>query len=241
MLVNDYLLCATVNGRPSEVDFNNTTSANERLSLKWAAPVTDVEVIGKFHNFICIFHNLKFIYIDGTAGGTLARLLAAGSISAGSKRSSLGRSSTPASSHSLNGSSSENGQAENLAQDMNDLMHDFDVVSRIAGMIGTMKGKYEGLTTDVTNGIMAEIQKSIRQKDEEMSWVDACCLQIAIKGKSSKDKTETFTFQTRDPNVKKEWIVGKKIQHSRVILTHSISALTDLKNYRSFDRSKWSN
>jgi hypothetical protein len=38
-----------------------------------------------------------------------------------------------------------------------------------------------------------------------MSWLDACCLHFAIKGKT---KTETYTFQTRDPNVKKEWIVG---------------------------------
>ena len=37
----------------------------------------------------------------------------------------------------------DNGQAENLAQDMSDLMHDFDVVSRIASLIGTLKGKYE--------------------------------------------------------------------------------------------------
>ncbi len=37
--------------------------------------------------------------------------------------------------------------------------------------------------------------------------LDACCLHFAIKGKA---KTETYTFQTRDPNVKKEWIVGKK-------------------------------
>ena len=39
----------------------------------------------------------------------------------------------------------DNGQAENLAQDMSDLMHDFDVVSRIASLIGTLKGKYEVL------------------------------------------------------------------------------------------------
>jgi hypothetical protein len=39
--------------------------------------------------------------------------------------------------------SQDNGQAENLAQDMSDLMHDFDVVSRIASMIGTLRGKYE--------------------------------------------------------------------------------------------------
>ena len=59
----------------------------------------------------------------GGALGTLARLTVAGSVS--SKRSSLGRSLTPA---SLQGS--QGGQAENLAQDMADLMHDFDTVSR---------------------------------------------------------------------------------------------------------------
>ena len=38
---------------------------------------------------------------------------------------------------------SSSGQAENLAQDMHDLMHDFDVVSRISGLIGSLKGQYE--------------------------------------------------------------------------------------------------
>ena len=64
----------------------------------------------------------------------------------------------------------------------------------------------QGLNTALTSQIMADIQRSIRQKDEEMSWLDACCLHFAIKGKA---KTETYTFQTRDPNVKKEWIVGE--------------------------------
>ncbi len=66
----------------------------------------------------------------------------------------------------------------------------------------------QGLTTALTTSIMSDIQRSIRQKDEEMSWLDACCLHFAIKGKT---KTETYTFQTRDPNVKKEWIVGKPL------------------------------
>ena len=66
----------------------------------------------------------------------------------------------------------------------------------------------QGLTTALTTSIMGDIQRSIRQKDEEMSWLDACCLHFAIKGKT---KTETYTFQTRDPNVKKEWIVGEPL------------------------------
>ena len=61
----------------------------------------------------------------------------------------------------------------------------------------------------MTSQILSDIQKSIRQKDEEMSWVDACCLQFAIKSSKGSRNSESCTFQTRDPNVKKEWIVGK--------------------------------
>ena len=157
LLLNDLLVCVAVNGRSSEVDPSSTTStsANERLTLKWAVPVNDVELI------------------DGAAGGTLARVLAyggnsgGGTISSGSsgfsgstnKRSSLTRTVTPnhlgLSSLTLSGSNndkdkeqqSSSGQAENLAQDMHDLMHDFDVVSRISGLIGSLKGEYEVMCT----------------------------------------------------------------------------------------------
>ena len=141
ILLNDLLVCVAVNGRSSEVDPTSTlsSSANERLTLKWAVPVQDVEVI------------------EGAAGGTLARVLAYGSgtmsgtgTGTTSKRSSLTRTVTP--NHlglsSLNlgmkeEKESSSGQAENLAQDMHDLMHDFDVVSRISGLIGSLKGEYE--------------------------------------------------------------------------------------------------
>merc|ERR1719219_2330790 len=89
ILLNDLLVCVAVNGRSSEVDpsTSTSTSANERLTLKWAVPVSDVEVI------------------DGAAGGTLARVLSYGGIGTissnsglsgtTSKRSSLTRTVTP--------------------------------------------------------------------------------------------------------------------------------------------------
>ena len=72
--------------------------------------------------------------------------------------------------------------AENLAQDMSDLMHDYEVVSRyelsqyldtgsiitllsrMNSMIGTLKCSYPSLTSDTMTEIMDNIQKSIRQK-----------------------------------------------------------------------------
>ena len=51
ILLNDLLVCVAVNGRSSEVDpsTSTSTSANERLTLKWAVPVSDVEVCNQKH------------------------------------------------------------------------------------------------------------------------------------------------------------------------------------------------
>ena len=74
---------------------------------------------------------------------------------------------------------------------------------------------FQALNTQLTAKILSDIQRAIRQKDEEMSWADASCLQFVIRGRGSKDKPESYTFQCRDPNVKKEWIVGK---HNKSLL-----------------------
>ena len=71
---------------------------------------------------------------------------------------------------------------------------------------------------------MDQIQRSIRQKDDEMSWLDKSCLQLAIR---RKDKTETLTFQVgpllwrpskkvilsqmRSPAVKQDWVVELRL------------------------------
>ena len=141
LLLNDQVVCVAVTGRPSEVEIGPSLGGQgERLALKWAAGVEEVSLV------------------EGSTAGTLARMTVAGSVSSASKRSSLGRASTPAS------GKADSGQAENLAQDMADLMHDFDVVSRVGTMVGTLKCPYPGLTTDTTATILAQIQASIRQK-----------------------------------------------------------------------------
>lgn len=42
-----------------------------------------------------------------------------------------------------------------------------------------------------------------------MAWVDSCLLQLVVKTKSGKE--ETFTFQTENPSVKKEWITELRL------------------------------
>ena len=58
--------------------------------------------------------------------------------------------------------------------------------------MGSLRCTYPGLTNDCMASIMDQIQRSIRQKDDEMSWLDKSCLHLAVR---RKDKTETLTFQ----------------------------------------------
>lgn len=92
---------------------------------------------------------------------------------------------------------------------MSNLMHDYEVMSRINDLVGSLKGTYRDVNTDVTKKILSSIQASIQKKDEEMVWVDSCCLQLIARTKNGKE--ETFTFQTEDPSVKKEWITELRL------------------------------
>ena len=62
---------------------------------------------------------------------------------------------------------------------------------------------------DSMKNLLHDIQAEIQKKDEVMSWVDSCCLQITLK---SKNKEETVTFQTDNPSVKKEWITELRLE-----------------------------
>ena len=78
LLLNDRVVCVAVAGRPSEVDFTPPGAggqSQERLSFKWSAHVSEVEVV------------------EGTVSGTLARLTSAPG-GAGVKKTSLGRANS---------------------------------------------------------------------------------------------------------------------------------------------------
>ena len=89
--------------------------------------------------------------------------------------------------------------------------------------MGSLRCTYPGLTSDCMASIMDQIQRSIRQKDDEMSWLDKSCLHLAVR---RKDKTETLTFQVgewmmdkkvtlmlqmRSPAVKQDWVVELRL------------------------------
>lgn len=131
--------------------------ASERLSLKWTYPVTDVEIQ------------------DTSASPTLTRLLTAGM----HKGASLRSNGSNVSENSVVGGLG----ADNLCTEMSNLMHDFEVMSRIHDLVSSLKGSYKDMTVENTRRILNSIQASIQRKDEEMAWVDSCCLQLVVKNK----------------------------------------------------------
>ncbi|KAI4460416.1 rho guanine nucleotide exchange factor [Holotrichia oblita] len=132
---------------------------------------------------------------DTSASPTLSRLLTVGLNKGGSLKSNASFDGTQP-------------QADSLCTEMSNLMHDYEVMSRINDLAGTLRGAYKDICPENTKKILQQIQSSIQQKDEQMAWVDSCCLQIVAK---TKGKEEVFTFQTGNPSVKKEWITELRL------------------------------
>ncbi|XP_032668072.1 rho guanine nucleotide exchange factor 10 isoform X3 [Odontomachus brunneus] len=170
LLLNDLVVCVSVTPRSTE-DF----SGNERLTLKWTYPVSDIEIQ------------------DTSTSPTLSRLLTAGLNKGGSLKSDK------------SGECGQAADADSLCVEMNDLMHDYEVMSRISDLVVQLKGKYEGMTLQTTKQILQSIQMLIQQKDEDMVWADSCCMQLVTK------QGQMYTFQTESPLVKKDWITELRL------------------------------
>ena len=65
---------------------------------------------------------------------------------------------------------------------------------------------FQFLDRGTTQSALSQIQQKLQRKDEEMAWIDACCLQLVIRNRSGKE--EKFTFQTDSPDTRKDWIIG---------------------------------
>lgn len=181
ILANDKIICVSVAPKLSQ-DFGST----EKLSLKWMYHVNDVEIV------------------DNASSATLNRYITSGLNRGGSLKSNYSGSVNEVST-----SQQLTNGAENLANEMSSLMHDYNVMSRVNDLVGQLKGEYEDINLSITKNVLNTIQMSIRKKDEEMAWVDSCCLQLIVKQKSGKE--ETLTFRTDNPNVKKEWITELRL------------------------------
>ncbi|CAH0669572.1 unnamed protein product [Chilo suppressalis] len=160
LLLNDLVVCVSVGAGGDDA---------ERLGLKWAHPVQDVDVL------------------DTGTSPTLSRVLAQGMNRSGSLRS-----------NSSNGHSTTSG--DSLCSEMSALMHDYETVSRMADLAASLHTPYPELASDMFRVLLQDIQRSIQKKDDEMAWVDSCCLQLTIRGRE-----EPVTFRASEPGARLTW------------------------------------
>ncbi|XP_045498030.1 rho guanine nucleotide exchange factor 10 isoform X1 [Colias croceus] len=158
LLLNDLVVCVSVGAGGEEA---------ERLGLKWAHPVQDVDVL------------------DTGTSPTLSRVLAQGMNRSGSLRSN---------------SSSSTSTGDSLCNEMSALMHDYETVSRMADLAASLKTPYSEVAPEVFKALLQNIQRSIQKKDDEMAWVDSCCLQLTIRGRE-----EPLTFRANEPGARRAW------------------------------------
>ncbi|XP_029716970.1 uncharacterized protein LOC115260194 isoform X2 [Aedes albopictus] len=212
LLLNDKVLCVSVAPKQS-----HEFGSSEKLTFKWMHPVQDVEIV------------------DNNQSITLSRILTAGMKRGNSLKSNssfdspyLAPGTLPGMNTSCSTMNSSFGggggagatlpggaassEADNLCNEMNDLMHDYEVMSRINDLVGSLKGSYKEINLGVTKSILADIQTSIQKKDEEILWVDSCCLQLVLKNAAKGGKEDiTYTFQIENPVVKKDWITELRL------------------------------
>jgi Rho guanine nucleotide exchange factor 10 len=99
--------------------------------------------------------------------------------------------------------STEESASTTLLEEMQSLMHDYEVLSRILGLVSTLKTPYDGLSISTVKELMLEIQHQIRCRDEQISYFDSSCLTLLLGNTTSKEKV---VFQMSSPEARAGWI-----------------------------------
>ncbi|XP_063772743.1 rho guanine nucleotide exchange factor 10 isoform X2 [Pseudophryne corroboree] len=96
-----------------------------------------------------------------------------------------------------------------LYHDLQNLLHDLDVVSQISQLISHLKGNYQNLNHAVAQDWSSGLQKLILKKEHEIRAADRCRIQLQLPGKHDKSGRMTFftaVFNTFTPAAKQSWI-----------------------------------
>uniref|UniRef100_A0A4X1VZN0 Rho guanine nucleotide exchange factor 10 n=2 Tax=Sus scrofa TaxID=9823 RepID=A0A4X1VZN0_PIG len=179
LMLNDVLLCATVSTRTSH-DSSAGVSTSQRYLLKWSVPLGHVEVI-EYGGDEGVGENGRCPLVH--VPESLAVVA-----SAKPNRVYMGP-----------------GQ---LYQDLQNLLHDLNVVGQITQLIGTLKGNYQNLNQSVAHDWTSGLQRLILKKEEEIRAADCCRIQLQLPGKqdrSGRPTVFTAVFNTFTPAIKESW------------------------------------
>ncbi|XP_061478881.1 rho guanine nucleotide exchange factor 10 isoform X2 [Rhineura floridana] len=176
-MLNDVLMCATVNVRSSHESSGIVTG--ERYLLKWSVPLGHVDVIE---------------YGSSDGQGENCRFPPQHS------SENIALNAKPNKLYMGPG---------HLYHDLQNLLHDLNVVGQISQLIGSLKGNYQNLNQSVAHDWTSGLQKLILKKEDEIRAADRCRIQLQLPGKQDKSGRPTFftaVFNTFTPAIKQSWI-----------------------------------
>ncbi|KAF7247948.1 Rho guanine nucleotide exchange factor 10 [Varanus komodoensis] len=196
-MLNDVLMCATVNVRSSHESSGIVTG--QRYLLKWSVPLGHVDVI-EYGSSEGQDENCRF--------------------SSQHPSENIVANAKPRIDKLYMGP----GQ---LYHDLQNLLHDLNVVGQISQLIGSLKGNYQvkrylinmNLNQSVAHDWTSGLQKLILKKEDEIRAADRCRIQLQLPGKQDKSGRPTFftaVFNTFTPAIKLSWI--KNLQMAKLAL-----------------------
>ncbi|XP_031195045.1 rho guanine nucleotide exchange factor 10 isoform X2 [Mastomys coucha] len=96
-----------------------------------------------------------------------------------------------------------------LYQDLQNLLHDLNVVGQISQLIGSLRGSYQNLNQSVAHDWTSGLQRLILRKEDAIRAADRCRVQLQLPGKQDKSGRPTFftaVFNTFTPAIKESWV-----------------------------------
>ncbi|XP_052437154.1 rho guanine nucleotide exchange factor 10-like isoform X3 [Carassius gibelio] len=192
-LLNDVLMCATPNRRPSQDGVNvgaggEGVPSGQRFLLKWSVPLSLVEVV-------------EFGSSEEMGDSRFPPSHSGDKVVINAKPNKLYMGP---------------GQ---LYQDLQNLVHDLSLVNQISTMISSLKGNYQNVNGTVAQDWVSGLQRLIFKKEEEIRAADRCRIQLQLPGKQDKYGRPMFftaVFNTLSPSIKQAWI--SKMQMAKLAL-----------------------
>uniref|UniRef100_A0A671PPB4 Rho guanine nucleotide exchange factor 10 n=1 Tax=Sinocyclocheilus anshuiensis TaxID=1608454 RepID=A0A671PPB4_9TELE len=159
-LLNDVLMCATPNWRPSQDGVNvgaggEGVPSGQRFLLKWSVPLSLVEVV-------------EFGSSEEMGDSRFPPSHSGDKVVINAKPNKLYMGP---------------GQ---LYQDLQNLIHDLGLVSQISTMISSLKGNYQNVNGSVAQDWVSGLQRLILKKEEEIRAADRCRILLQLPGKQDK-------------------------------------------------------
>lgn len=95
-----------------------------------------------------------------------------------------------------------------MYSDLNNLIHDLEIMSRVTNLVASLRYQYTGLSPDSVEAISTQIRNEIRRKDAQITLIDRSCFQLRIRSKNHK---ELVCVQMSDPEAKKDWLTDVRL------------------------------